>query len=366
MATGTMKAAVFEGKGKLTIKDVPEPKLEDTKFRKREGGYLEFGKGDLVKLKVLATGICGTDVGILGIPQGYPTPPGTIIGHEFVAEVVEKGKRVFNLKVGDRVVIDEHISCGLCYFCRTGFPNRCQEIASMGMSATGGFTEYVIAPAKQCYKISQKIPLERAALFEPLSNVYYALNMVRPQPHEKALIFGAGPIGCMFLAVCKLCGLETVIISEPSAYRRKFIRSLDPTKAINPVKENLKKLVEKFAPEGIDISIDACGVPVALKDAIEVAKPHGKVLLFGEQDDLSEVTIKFVPANRKELKFYGSDAMSFMARQTVELLERKDLPLEKLVTHRFPLEQIHEGIDLMREGKAMKIIIYPQEISKKA
>ncbi len=355
-----MKAAVFEGRGRLTVKEFPDPVLQDTNFIKRNGGKLIFGKEDLVLLKILKAGICGTDIHILNIPPGYPADPGTIIGHEFVGEVMEAGSRVKRVDVGDVVVIDEHISCGDCWCCRQGFLNRCEEVASMGMSTHGGFAQYAVVPSKQVYKVPEGMELKRAVLFEPLYCAVHAINKVGLMPDSKVLIFGAGPLGCCFIELCRIYGVSDIIVSEPERFRRGHAAFLGATEVVNPTTHNLKEVIQRIAPEGVDVSIDAWGDPRAIEEAVDLTRSCGKILLFGEQDDQKEINFSFVRANRKELEFYGADAASpFVADQTIGFLSRSDLNLGRIITHEFPLDEISTGIKLMRERKAMKVIIDP-------
>ncbi len=119
-----MKAAVFEGGGKLSIKEVPVPKVE---------------KADDVLLQVEAASICGTDVQILKTPPGHPATPGAVLGHEYIGKVLEAGPAVTHVKAGDRVAVDPNLTCGLCAYCRIGLPNMCSNMTTLGIFIDGGF-----------------------------------------------------------------------------------------------------------------------------------------------------------------------------------------------------------------------------------
>lgn len=355
-----MKAAVFEGDGCLVVKEISDPVLKGTRFIKGNGGSMVVRKEDLVLLKILKAGICGTDIRILSIPPSFKAKIGTIIGHEFVGEVVDAGSRVKRVSVGDIVVVDEHINCGDCWYCRRGLLNRCEEMASMGMSTHGGFAEYAVVPSKQVYKIPADMDLRRAVLFEPLYCAVHAINKVGITPDSKVLIYGAGPLGCCFIELCRIYGANAIIVSEPESFRSEYALRLGATTVINPITDDLGKIIKKIAPYGVDIAIDAWGDPRAIKEAIGLTRPYGKILLFGEQDNKSTITLSFAAANRKELELYGSSAASpFVADKTIGYMNRSDFCLDKMITHEFSLDEILTGIELMRQKKAIKIIIDP-------
>ena len=133
---------------------------------------------------------------------------------------------------------------------------------------------------------------------------------------------------------------------------------------IDPNSEDLISVVKEIAPHGVDVSIDACGNPIVIKEAIELSRAYGEILLFGEQDDKSKITLSFAFPNRRELRFYGASAASpFVADQTVEFLKRDDFRLHNIVTHEFSLDEISTGVDLMKKRKALKVVIDPWKTS---
>lgn len=355
-----MRAAVFEGNGKLIVQKVPQPTLTDTNFTKGNGGVLLIKKENLVLLKVLKAGICGTDIRILSVPTSYPIPKGTIIGHEFMGEIVEIGAQVKRVCVGDHVVVDEHIYCGDCWYCRQGLLNRCEQTASMGMSTNGGFAEYAVVSERQLYKVPQDLDLHKAVLFEPLYGTVHAINKVELRPNTTVVIWGGGPIGCCFVELCRIGNAKHIIVSEPESFRRKYAKQLGATRVIDPNSEDLMRIINTIAPHGVDILIDACGNPKVIQNSVELARAYGEILLFGEQDDKSEIKFSFAYSNRRELRFYGASAASpFVADRTVEYLLRKDFRLHKIVTHEFSLDEVSKGVELMKKRKALKVVIDP-------
>ncbi len=338
-----MLAGVFEGEGKLSIKEVPEPKIT---------------KSDEVLIKVEAAGICGTDVHILEVPPGHPATPGSILGHEYVGIVVDKGSDAKTVDIGDRVVVDPNLTCGVCRYCRKGLPNMCENFTTLGIFLNGGFALYNVAPAKALYKISKDVPLERSALAEPLSCVVNAMRKLNLQVGDNVVLIGAGPMGLLFLLMIKAQGAGRVIVIEPTPFRAKVARDLGADIVINPKETNTKEAIMDITELGADIVIDAVGNQ--LSTALELVRRGGTVLLFGMNENaLPQIKQIIIP--RYELKILGSYISWFSFPQTVAILESGNVPVEKLVTHKLPLTRLQEGIEIMKKGEGIKILISPQE-----
>ncbi len=338
-----MLAGVFEGEGKLSIKEVLEPKVT---------------KPSDVLLKVELAGICGTDIHILEVPPGHPATPGAILGHEYVGVVVDKGTDVNTLDIGDRVVVDPNLTCGVCRYCRRGLPNMCENFTTLGIYLNGGFAPYNVAPAKALYKISKDVPLERAVLAEPLSCVVNAMRKLNLQVGDNVVLIGAGPMGLLFLLMIKAQGAGKVMVIEPVPFRSKMARDLGADIVLNPKEINIKEAVMDLTELGADIVIDAVGNQFTT--ALDLTKRGGTILLFGMNENaLPQIKQIIIP--RYELKILGSYISWFSFPQTVSILESGRVPVEKLVTHKLPLEKLYEGIELMKRGEGIKILINPQE-----
>jgi threonine dehydrogenase-like Zn-dependent dehydrogenase len=352
-----LKAAIFEGNGKLTVKEVEEPELEDRKLPKKwkKGEYLFIPEEKQVKIKVTLAGICGTDIHILDIPPRHDAEIGTILGHEYIGKVVEVGKAVQRFKPGQKVVINPNISCGECYYCRNGMPNICRDMSTLGIFCDGGFAEYAIVPSKQLIHLPQGIRPRQAIFFEPLSCADHAWRLLSPLPGNSILIYGAGCLGCLFIGLARLSGAGEIIVSEPSKFRRKIARALG---AKVTVPRDVRRVVEREVKWGIDIAIDACGIPEVINEAIGLVKPGGKITTFGEQNVRAFAKrVSFTEITNKELKIIGSYAAVRSFDESIALL--KQMKLERLVTHEVPLRKIERGIELMRRGNTIKVLVRP-------
>lgn len=337
-----MLAGVFEGEGKLSIKEVPEPKIT---------------KPDEVIIRVEFAGICGTDVHILEVPPGHPATPGAILGHEYVGTVVDKGTNVKTVDIGDRVVVDPNLTCGICRYCRRGLPNMCENFTTLGIYLNGGFAPYNVAPAKALYKISKDVPLERSALAEPLSCVVNAMRKLNLQVGDNVVLIGAGPMGLLFLLMIKAQGAGKTIVIEPTPFRAKIAKDLGADIVLNPREVNIREAIMDLTELGADIVIDAVGNQFAT--ALDLVKRSGTILLFGMNENaLPQIKQIIIP--RYELKILGSYISWFSFPQTVTILESGNVPVEKLVTHKLPLGKLTEGIEIMKRGEGIKILINPQ------
>jgi len=351
-----MKAVLFSGNGKLALADVPRPELRDRlvpkKYREEP---LALAAEEQVLLRVEAASICGSDLHIL--EGGHPSAPPVVLGHEYVGRAVEVGSAVTHVREGDRVVVDPNIKCGVCAFCRGGRPNLCRDFTTLGIFLDGGLAEYNLAPGKQLGVVSESVPLERAMFYEPLSCVVHAMNRVRPAVGERALIFGGGPIGCLFTLVCRLAGVDQVVVVEPSAYRCSCAETAGATAVLEPGQE--LEYAAAHAPDGFELVIDAAGPPSVVPAAMAVAASGARILLFGQQTQGARAEIVPQVANEKELTILGSYAAGNVMCETVRLLGHPGLEVEKLISHRLPLERALEGFRLMAEGQSLKVMVCP-------
>ncbi len=353
---GTMDAAVYEGNGELKVKRVPIPQLRDIVAPKKfEKGSVVIPASEAVILEVEAASICGTDLHILEGTHGSAPP--VILGHEYIGRVVEAGEAVGRLKKGDRVAVDPNIKCGLCEFCRSARPNMCRNMSTLGIFADGGFTRYNLAPAKQLYPIPDTLSVKKAIFFEPLACVVHGLSKVKPQPYDRVLIYGGGPIGCYFVLLTALSGATEIVAVEPSEYRKAFVSHMGARNVLNPGEES-----KRLTPSTFDLVIDAAGVKGVVPRMIEYARPGARLLLFGQQNTRLKDTVSFTKANQKELEIHGSYAASYSFGEVIRLLSSRSMRMDliqDLVTHTLEVGEIFEAMDLMRKGKALEILILP-------
>ena len=337
----TMMAAVFEGEGTLTLKEVPVPRIEHP---------------DQVLLRVEAVSICGTDVHIVAVPPGYIASSNTILGHEFCGTVVDKGADVGHLAIGDRVVVNPNDYCGVCTYCRKNLPNQCEQIAALGIHVDGAFAEYCRVSGKVAYPISKEVPAAEAACAEPLACVINGTNKVRVQPGETTVVIGAGPIGMIMAMMFKASGAGKVIVAERAPYRLDYARKLGLGRVVDVTGEDLKEVVLQETGIGADVVADVTGSQLAT--AIDVVRKNGRLMVFGVN---TQATAQFPQSavTFKELQVLGTWLANATFPEAVRVLESGVLNIGGLITGTIPLADIHQGLATLARGEAVKIIVKP-------
>lgn len=336
----TMMAAVFEKPGYLAVKEWPMPEVRNT---------------DDVLVKLEAGAICGSDTRALMDPPEFVYVENIVMGHESAGKVIETGAEVTGLEPGDRVVIHPNLWCGKCHACRTGHINLCTDIIHLGNMIDGTLAEYAVIPERLLYKISDSVPVEVAALAEPLACVLNGTQRARPHPGETALVLGAGPIGLIFASIYKASGARKVFVTEVSPLRAQKAVEIGVDRVIDPSKEDLEQIImDETDGVGVDVIADAVGL--LLPDGVKAAKKGASVVCFGLNEarpiELMQAQLTF-----KELKIYGAYIASGTFPLAVTILEHNVLPMQKLITHRFPLKDTQKGFDAMYSGEGLKVII---------
>jgi len=334
-----MIAAVFEGKGKLKLKEIPTPKIT---------------KSDEVIIRVEAVSICGTDVHIVSVPPSFEAKPNTVLGHELTGKIVEVGSAVKNLKKGDRIVVNPNDYDGTCMYCKMNLPNQCVNLQALGITKDGGFAKYCKVTEKVCHKISESVLPELAAFAEPLSCVINGTQKVKIQPGDTAVILGGGPIGLLFLKMFKASGASKVILSEPSDFRREVALNNGADLVVNSTDEDVEKVIREETVIGADVVVDAVGC--LMDECVGIVRKGGKILVFG----VNTKAIANIPQSEvtfKELQILGTWLANATFPKAVKIIESGILNLKGLITHKIKLDNIHQGIDLLKNGKAVKVII---------
>ncbi|MCG8483243.1 MAG: alcohol dehydrogenase catalytic domain-containing protein [Clostridia bacterium] len=333
-----MKAAVFERKGVLNVKDIPTPK-----FRTSED----------VLIKVKAVSICGTDVRALTDPPAFLFTEGIVVGHEFNGIVEAVGENVTNVEVGDSVVVHPNNWCGKCYYCRTGKINLCENFTHIGDKVDGAMAQYACVPEKLVYKISKDVPPYIACLAEPLACVLNPSQEVRVHPGETVVILGAGPIGLIFMMLYKAAGAK-VIMSDIMENRRAFALELGADFVFDPGSQDLVKEVKDQTIIGADLVIDAVGF--LMDQGIKLVRKGGNVILFGINES-AKVEINQAAIVFNEINIHGKFITKGTFPDAIRIIENKIIPIEKLVTHRLGLEDVKKGLELMKSGEGSKVVI---------
>jgi L-iditol 2-dehydrogenase len=336
-------------------------------IRVEERSVPEIGEDEAL-LKVLSTGICGTDLRIWhGNHRKYPVGTIRIPGHEVVGDLSKIGEQVTGLKVGQRVFIAPNMGCGHCRQCVSGNNNLCADYEAPGITFDGSFAEYLRIPAAAILQgnlipVSKSIPPAVAALIEPFACVLRGQDALHIQPGETVLVVGAGPIGMMHLFLAQFRGAGKVFVSELIPERLSMAKDLGADRVVNPSDEDLGIVLgNETAGYGVDIVIVATPAHTAQEQALEFAGIGGRINYFGGlPKDRSTISFDSNLVHYKELVVTGTTACSTDdCRRAAAILETGRIDLSVLVGSRFPLSLAEEAFKAADEGKALKVILEP-------
>lgn len=342
-----MKAGLLRAPHDLRLEDVPDP---------------ERGPGDLV-LKVRAATVCGTDIRILRGRKTAGIRYPSVIGHEFAGEVVA-APAGSPFRPGQRVCVDPAIPCGRCACCKAGAENVCLDLTAIGYEIDGAFAEYVLVPARalesgNVYPIPGDLPFEQAALAEPLACVINGQERVGVAPGDAVAVLGAGPIGLLHVALARLSGARTVIVSEPSPGRRRAARDAGADVVVDPSADDLTATVKAVTRGlGADVAIVAVGVPSLADAAVRLVRRRGRVSLFAGFPVGDGGALDLNAVHYGELLVTGSFGLSRAHfERALDLVAARRIDLAPFVTHRFALSELGAALATAEEGSALKVAI---------
>lgn len=346
-----MKAAVYYGIEDMRIEEVEKPVCGEKE----------------ILIRVCYCAICGTDVRIYFHGHKKVNPP-AIIGHEITGIVEEIGESISwdEIKVGDKVSVVTSIGCGKCKMCKKGYYNLCPDTKAIGYYYQGGFAEYLLIPEpaveqKAIVKLPDNLSLYEGALIEPLSCCINGQSYLNIEKGETVVIYGGGPVGLMHANLANASGAEKVIVVDPDYERlEKFGKQFEylilwDGKKVN-VKEEIKKLTDGY---GADVVITACPAKQAQMEGIEILGSKGRISLFGGlPKDNSIIQIDANLIHYKELSVFGAFASNKKDYvKAANLLSEGKIESKKFISKILPLEKINEGINMIRNGEVLKVVL---------
>src|SRR6202140_4331659 len=350
----TMRAGVYREKGIVRVEEVPVPEVADGE----------------VLIKVAACGICGTD--IKKIYHAYVPPP-QILGHEVAGTVVALGRGVRKWKLGDRVMSFHHIPCGKCFYCERRLFSQCKQYKTTGLTGGftpngGGFGQYVKAMPwvadRGIVALPDEVSFEEATFIEPINTIFKAVQKARVTNGETVLVLGCGPIGLQLLMVAKLQGAR-IFTSDPMAVRRAKSLTLGALESFdaNSGGKLVQEIKDRTEDRGADVVLVAVAHPAVVADALAAARPGGRVLLFAANDPVTRIEFPAAEVGIDEKEILGSYSAAADIQDTAaDLILKKQLPVMNIVTHRFTLARIQEGLELAESPtlESLKILITHQ------
>lgn len=342
-----MKAVVkyASGEGNVDILDVDEPPCGDNQ----------------VKLEVAYCGVCGTDIHVLH--DTFRNYPPVILGHEFSGTVIERGKNVSAVRLGDRVtgLGATAITCGECVYCKSGYFIFCSNRRGMGHGVNGALTEYVVMRPDQLYRVPDSFSLEEAALSEPFAAAVQAVvEITKVRLGETALISGPGPIGLLCLKLLVAEGIKTIVAGTNGDDKRlEAAKRIGAAAVVNVSEINLAEMVrEETHGVGVDVSFECAGHSNSVRGCLESLRPMGRYTQVG----ICGRDIQF-PMDQifyKQLTIRGSVCYTAGTwERMMRIYEQGRVRLNDLVSAKLPISEWRSAFDLCTNRKAIKILMHP-------
>lgn len=330
-----MKAMVLTGIRQMEMREVPDPKIvNDTD----------------VLIKMARVGVCGSDIhyyttGKIGSQVvKYPFP----VGHEGAGVVMEVGKAVTHVKVGDEIAVEPAMPCFTCDQCLSGRHHTCRKMKFLGCpgQADGCLSEYIVMPETSCFPLDQSMNLDDGALSEPLAIGVYAVKQSIPMEGATVGILGFGPIGMSVFLPAMALGAKSIFVTDKVNERLALARRLGANYAGNPDAEDIVAEISKREPLLLDVVFECCGKQEALENAMDLLKPGGKLMLIGipEFDNWQFSADK---GRRKEITLTNVRRQNHALEPTLEMMKTKKIDGRKMLTHRFPFSRTKEAFDMV-------------------
>ena len=348
-----MEAAVYRGNQHVSVEPIPVP---------------EIGAGEIL-IRVESCGICHTD--LKKIAYDLLTPP-RVYGHETAGVVAAVGKSVAKYAPGDRVIVFHHIPCKACFYCQRKLYAQCPLYKKVGVTAGfepagGGFSQYVRVMDWIVEGGVEKIPagvsFDQACFVEPVNTCLKGIKQLDPQPGDVVAVLGQGPIGLIFTMMLARTGAR-VVSTDTMEFRRGLARRFGATEVFDPRGQEFDSCVRSMTNgRGADLVIVAASAPGIVEQAIAGTRPGARILLFAQTSPQERIDLSGADICVGERTLCGSYSASVdVQKESADLVFSRALPVEELVSHRYPLGKIHEGIEraLHPDEESLKIVIHPQ------
>lgn len=339
-----MRVAMYYNNRDIRLEEMPTPRI---------------GPGELL-VKVIASGICGSDVMEWYRIKKAPR----VLGHEIAGEIVEIGEGIKDFKVGNRVFVSHHVPCNTCYYCLNGHHTVCDTLRSTNFDP-GGFAEYIRVPKinvdRGTFILPEEISFEEGVFIEPLACVLRGHRLSHFKPGQSVLVIGSGISGILHIALAKAMGAGKILASDVHPFRLKAAQTFGADDALNADEVNPEKIREINHGRLADLVIVCAGNLQAYRQGLASAERGGTVLCFGvlpPDVDLSFPFFNFWNDGISLLPTYGGAPEDIV--QAIALIRTHRLPLKEMITHRLPLAQAGLGFKLVEEAKeSIKVVIEP-------
>jgi 2-desacetyl-2-hydroxyethyl bacteriochlorophyllide A dehydrogenase len=335
-----VRASVFTRPGAVAVVEVEDPACAE----------------DEIVIRVATCGVCGTDRSIF---RGeHPARVPVVLGHEYSGVVVDIGRAVSGLAVGDRVAVDPNVVDGTCWFCRRGESHLCEGLAPLGIARHGGFAELSVLPAANAYKLPEAVSLEAGSVVEPLACCVHGIDQAAIRTGDMVLVLGAGPIGCLLIQLARHTGASTILAVEPDDARRRHATAAGADLVCEPA-EVTARLRALRGTLGADVVIEATGSTASAQASFDLVRRGGTLLLFGVYPGDARISLSPFRINEDELRIVGSLNNPNTHQRAIDLLASGRIVLDGVITHRLGLPELGAAMDRANFPGAGKITVDP-------
>jgi L-iditol 2-dehydrogenase len=339
-----MLVAVYHNNRDIRVKDVPKP---------------EIGPDEIL-LKVMASGICGTDV-----VEWYRLPKAPrVLGHEATGIIDQVGENVTKYKVGDRVFVSHHVPCNQCCYCLKDAHTACETLHTTNYYP-GGFSQYIRVPKinieSGVYKLPDSMSYEEGTFIEPLACVVRGQRLADIKKGDTVLIIGTGMAGILHIQLTKLKGAKKIFAADINPERLKLAEKFGADQVID-AKDDLSQQLKKFnGGKGVDKVLVCTGATPAALAALDCVDRGGSILYFAVPDPSVKIPIPITQFWRNETTIktsYGAAPKDL--KEALQILSQKKINVMDMITHRIDIRNAAKGFRLVAEaGKSLKVIIEP-------
>ena len=311
-------------------------------------------------VRVLAVGICGSDIGLIG-GEGPPWMEFPLVpGHEVCAEVVNVGENVTSVSVGDRVALHGFVYCGTCTACRNGRYYQCDDLREIGFTIDGGYQEYATVPAYTLTPLPDDVSDLEATQIDPAGCTLHALKRADLSFTDTAAVLGPGSLGLYGVQLLKAAGVDDIVLTGIRDERLAAGEEYGATRTINVRKEDAIDAISNYTDgRGVDISLETAGASEVVSTCLEITRKRGTVVLTGVFGESTEIDPNHVVS--KELQIVGGVTAAHAVEEIIDLFGRDVLSIDGIVTHEFPLEEYETALDTVRNRRdgVVKAVLRP-------
>lgn len=339
-----VKSAVFYGKGDVRVTDMPMP---------------ELGPHDVL-IKVMACGICGTDVHIFEGDKGAAdTTPPVILGHEFSGVVEKTGAAVQYVRPGERVCVDPNQLCGRCAYCRDGIGHFCEAMTGIGTTTNGGFAQYCAVNESQVHRLADSTTFEEGAMTEPLACCLHGIDLCELSPGSSVAVIGGGMIGLLMVQLARLSGVACIVLIEPVESKRELGLRLGADFAVDPFQEDAARVLASRGVSRLDAVIECAGLPATIEQAVSLAGKRSVVMMFGLTKPDDTITVRPFELFQKEVVLKASFINPYTQRRALDLINAKRVDVSSMCAGVAGLEELGAILSDPARRSEGKTIIRP-------